>query len=194
MFERDIKACLNSRGEDFSDGTASHSALDFFLPRHGVYIDAKEKRRRFSIKNWPETSIPQEHLFIIDDLAVRKLLLHAPGSFFLIRDSSTGPAHYHVYSIVDLLCMPKQRCRRPIERTMPTFKGKWLVDLRHASSFNEMGKAIDYIIGYRKKFDRIFEHHLDCWGRYYSEKLSTGGITREPRHWREDAEVIDKPR
>jgi hypothetical protein len=141
------------------------------------------------MRNWRESSIPQEHLFIIDDLAVRKLLLHAPNSFTLIRDSSIRPAMHYVYSIVDFLCMPRKRCRRAISRSVTTFKGKWLVDLRDAAAFETLDDALTYILQYVTKHTAIFSTQIDCWGNYRSERIGRGGSTREPKHWREDAKV-----
>ncbi|MCZ6775556.1 MAG: hypothetical protein O7D34_03750, partial [Ignavibacteria bacterium] len=106
MLEQEIKSYLTAQKEPFKDQAKSHSDVDFFLPRNGVHLDAKEKRQRFDMRNWKEAVMPQECLFIIDDLAIRKLLRHAPDSFCLIRDRSRMPLAYYVYSIVDFLCMP----------------------------------------------------------------------------------------
>lgn len=190
MLEQEIKSYLTLHNEPFSDLSASHTALDFYLSRHNIHIDAKEKRQRFSMKNWKEARIPQEQLFIIDDLAVRKLLLHAPHSFTVIKDSSVSPAMYFVYSIVDFLCIPKVRCRRPIRRTIVAFKGKWIIDLRDAAAFETLGDSIRYITAYKKKHPAIFENHIDCWGKYPSERVAKSGSIRTARFWDIDA----KPR
>ncbi len=189
MFEQDVKRYLTSQNEPFTDGTLSHTSLDFHLTRRNIHIDTKEKRQKFSLTNWKETPMPQEHLFIIDDLAVRKLLLHAPNSFSMIRDSSLSPPMHYVYSIVDLLCMPKKRCRRAISKAVSTFKGKWLVDLRDAAAFETLEDAMEYVLQYPKKHKAIFESHLDCWGSYKSERIERGGTTRVSKHWSEDAKV-----
>ena len=187
MFEQDIKMLLAARHEDFVDQTASHTAIDFHLPRRAICIDVKEKRQKFSTRNWAGALPPQEHLFIVDDLAVRKLLLHAPDSFCLIRDSSARSVMHYVYSIVDFLCIPKQRSRRPIERSVRALKGKWLVDLRDAAAFEKLGEALDYILRYPRKRKEIFERHIDCWGKYHTEVILTAGATRTAHYWKEDA-------
>ena len=187
MLEQDVKSYLVRRKEPFVDATSSLSALDFHLTRHDIHIDVKEKLQRFSMKNWRESSIPQEHFFIIDDLAVRKLLFRAPNSFSLIRDSSVSPAMHYVYSIVDFLCIPKKRCRRTISRTSSTAKGKWLVDFRDAAGFVTLDDAMEYVLQYPSKFKSIFETHIDCWGNYKSERIRRSGTTRMPRHWKEDS-------
>ncbi len=189
MFEQDIKSHLVDRREPFLDNTSSLTALDFALTRHNIQIDAKEKRQPFAMTHWKDASMPQEFLFIVDDLAIRKLLLHAPYSFTLIRDSSVSPSSFYVFSLVDFLCIPKLRVRRKIRRNVPTVKGKWLIDLRDAASFDTLSDSIDYIIQYPKKNNAIFRDHIDCWGSYPSERIGSGGTTRTAKYWKEDAKT-----
>ncbi len=187
MLEREIRTYLQEMGIPFTDGTSSHSALDFLLPGLNIALDAKEKTQPFAMKNWSNIPIQQENLFIIDDLAARKLLLHAPLSFVLIKDSSAEPVMYHVYSIVDLLCIPKRRINRPIERSVKALKGKWLLDLRDAAAFDELPEAMEYIVRYKRKFSRIFSTHISCWGKYPSEEIVESGTTRTSKYWEQDA-------
>ena len=189
MFEQDIRSYFTASREPFTDFTSSHTAPDFHLTRRDIYIDAKEKCQQFTMSNWREARMPQENLFIIDDLAVRKLLLHAPNSFVIIRNSSIDPPMHYVYSIVDFLCMPKKRCRRTISKTITTVKGKWLIDLRDAAAFATLDEAMHYILRYAEKHPAIFETHLDCWGNYRSEKVGRGGTTRVATYWKEDSKV-----
>jgi hypothetical protein len=189
MFEQEVKAHLQARTIPFDDGTASKTTVDFHLPRYRIFFDAKEKTQPFSLKNWKESTTTEEHLFIIDDLAARKLLFHAPLAFCLIKNSSMSPPMFHIFSVVDLLCVPKKRVRRPIEKSVKTFKGKWLLDLRDAAVFDQLGDAIAYMLTYEKNFSYIFKEHIDCWGKYPSEQIKTAGSTRKPIHWRKDAEV-----
>lgn len=188
MFEKEVKAFLTSKSINYKDGTRSTSDLDFFLPGYNIYFDAKEKAQRFSMKNWNEASMPQDSLFIIDDLAARKLLFHAPHSFCLIKDSSVSSPMYYAYSIVDLLCIPKKRVKRPIERSVKAYKGKWLIDLRDAAAFETLDDAIGYLLNYRKKFSLIFNTHIDCWGNFPSENIKTSGRLRTAGYWEKDSE------
>lgn len=188
MFEKEVKALLNDRNIRFKDGTRSTSELDFFLPDYHIHFDAKEKAQPFSMNNWAEARMPQEFLFIIDDLAARKLLQHAPLSFCLIKDSSISPPMLYIYSIVDLLCIPKKRVKRPIERTVKAFKGKWLIDLRDAAVFDALGDALDYMLTYKRKFPLIFNTHIDCWGRYPSEEVKPSGRVRSAKYWAKDSQ------
>ncbi len=188
MFEQEIKSYLTAKNIPFEDGTKSTSSLDFFLPRQKIYFDAKEKAQPLSMRNWSEATAAQEHLFIIDDLAARKLLQHAPLSFCLIKDSSLSPSMYYSYSIVDLLCIPKKRVNRPIEKSVKALKGKWLLDLRDAAAFEDLADAMAYILSYEKKFPSIFSSHIDCWGKYPSEEIKTSGSVRTAVYWKKDSQ------
>ncbi len=187
MFEQEVKSHLESRAIPFDDGTLSKTAIDFHLSRYRIFFDAKEKTQPFSLRNWNVATTTEENLFIIDDLAALKLLLHAPLAFCLIKNSSITPPMYHVFSIVDLLCIPKKRARRPIEMSVKTYKGKWILDLRDAAVFDQLAEAITYMLTYEKNFSYIFKDHIDCWGKYPSEQIKTAGSTRKPIHWQTDS-------
>ena len=187
-FELEIKHFLAQHNIRFVDGTSSLEELDFALQEYNVHFDVKEKKQHFNMSNWGGTNIPEEHFFILDDLAARKILLKAPRSFVLIRDSVRAPVYY-VYSIVDLLCIPKKRVRRALEKNTHTFKGKWFIDFRHAVQFDSLEQSIKYMVTYHQKFDEIFKEHIDCWGEYENENIQTAGIPRKPEHWKEDLKV-----
>lgn len=187
MFEQEVKSYLTAHAIPFEDGTKSKSHLDFHLSRQKIFFDAKEKSQKFSMRNWSEATIAQEDLFIIDDLAVRKLLFHAPRSFCLVKDSSAEPSMYYIYSIVDLMCIPKTRVRRPIERSVKAFKGKWPISLRDGAIFETLGDAMVYLLHYGNNFPLIFNTHIDCWGKYPSETIKTSGRTRTASYWKKDS-------
>lgn len=187
MLEQEVRQYFSKRRIKFLDHTRSHHELDFALPDVGIHLDVKEKLQRFSRTHWPNAAMPQEHLFILDDLAARKMLLHAPKSFCLIKDSSLPSPMYYIYSIVDLLCIQKPRVRRPIERTVKAYKGKWLVDLRDAAAFVNLDDAMDYMLRYEKHFSAIFRDHIDCWGNYSSEEIFVSGTKRRAQYWKKDS-------
>jgi hypothetical protein len=187
-FEHEIKNFFTKYNLRFIDGTNSLDELDFALPDFNIHFDVKEKKQHFTMSNWKEANIPEEHFFILDDLAARKVLLKAPHSFVLIRDSVKTPVFY-VYSIVDLLCIPKKRVRRALEKNTRSFKGKWLLDFRHAEKFETLEQAVKYMVNYPKQFKKIFKEEIDCWGTYEGEQIQTAGITRKPKHWDEDLKV-----
>ncbi len=187
-FEQEIKDFFTKYNLRFIDGTNSLEELDFALPEFNIHFDVKEKKQRFTMSNWGESNIPEEHFFILDDLAARKVLLKAPQSFVLIRDSVKSPVYY-IYSIVDLLCIPKKRVRRALEKKTHSFKGKWLIDFRHAAKFETLEHAVKYMVNYPKQFKMIFKEEIDCWGTYEGEQIQMAGIPRKPKHWEEDLKV-----
>ena len=184
-FEREIKEYLKKKTISFEDNTGSHDTLDFTLSVYDVHFDAKEKKQHFNVSNWQGASIPEEYFFILDDLAARKILLKSPRSFLVIRDNMTGPAYY-VFSIIDLLCLPKHRVKRRLEKSVVAFKGKWYIDLRHAASFATLESVIEYMIEYPTHFKQIFNEHIDCWGEYAGEDIQIAGTVRRSHHWKKD--------
>jgi len=189
-FEQEIKEFLKKNEIPFEDRTGSLEELDFALTESKVFFDAKEKKQHVNVKNWQGVTIPEQYFFILDDLAGRKILLKAPRSFLLVRDSVDTPTYY-IFSIVDLLCMPKQRVRRTIEKSTRAYKGKWYVDLRHGKRCDSLGDAVKYMMHYPSKFKHIFKEYIDCWGEYEGEKIVTTGITRRKYHWVEDLKGKD---
>ena len=162
--------------------------LDFgfgdLAARRYFSFDAKEKRQRYRLDHWPETTIPEEHLFIVDDLAARKVLAFAPNSGLVVRDNVRG--HYFLYTVVDLYLMPKQRLNRTIEKDVRKLKGKWLVDLRNGQVGASMADIFTAINTYLDTRPTIFQTNLACYGSYVGENVETGGITRRPEHWDKD--------
>ncbi len=144
-------------------------------------FDAKEKRRRYNTKNWPDVGIPEEHLFIMDDLAARKILAIAPNSGMVVRDNARQL--YYLFTVVDLFLMPKVRVNRPIHNQQEVLKGKWLVDLRNGQCFDALPPIFDALEDYLDQRKTIFGKQLACYGDYVGENIGRGGITRRPEHW-----------
>ena len=184
-FEQEVRHYLTLKAIRFEDRTESHHALDFALLESNVFFDVKEKKQRFTMGHWPGTVIPERYFFILDDLAARKILLNAPRSFLMIRNCTEMPSYY-VFSVVDLLCIPKVRVRRTIERHNTVAKGKWYIDLRHGKHWTTLAQAFEYMMTYPDRFPLIFDVHLDCWGTYEGENILSAGIPRKPHHWSKD--------
>lgn len=185
-FEQEIRTFLSSSGIEFADRSSSFGELDFTLLENGQSVftfDAKEKRQRYNPRNWPDY-LPEEELFILDDLAVRKALAFAPDSGICVRDNMNKK--YFFYSIVDLALMPRLRVNRDIHRKVKEVKGKWLVDLSNASRADNLDALIDLIRKYIRDRDRVLFEILECFGSFKGEDIPSGGITRRPEHWDTD--------
>ena len=168
--------------------TNSTDELDFaiILPDMGFtfQLDAKVKSQRYNLSNWPGVSVPQDHFFILDDLAWRKVLIDGMYGGFAIKDI---PGNKYVFiSQLDLGCMPFKRFNRRINRNRPELKGKRAIDLRNgkcSSSIDEMIRAIRHYI---YNVEESARHDLPCYGNYYGETIESGGIQRIPEHWEKD--------
>ena len=189
-FEQEIKAYFRGKNQAFEDNCRSFKYLDFsFGPRKGdrrFHFDAKEKRHPINLKNWPASSVPQEHLFILDDLAARKVLAFAPNAGLLIRDNTR--ATYHFFTVIDLFLMPKLRVNRPIENEVHAMKGKWLIDLRNAFTSDSLAASFDAINTYLDRREGIFFQELACYGQFVGETIVEQGSTRRAEHWTIDIE------
>lgn len=186
-FEQELKQYFRHRQIGFDDHSGSFRKLDFgFGDRESkryFSFDVKEKRQRYATRNWP-TEIPEEHLFIIDDLAARKVLAYAPNSGIIIRDNIRGK--YFLFSVVDLYLMPKQRVNREIRKTVSSVKGKWMTDLRNGHAYDSLAEVFTGIEAYLNTREDIFLNILECYGEYAGEEIPRGGIVRRPAHWTVD--------
>lgn len=184
-FEAEIRQYLSSRQVAFEDHCTSLRLLDFRFREPQTQIqfsfDAKEKRQHYNLKNWPQANIPEAYLFIIDDLAARKILAFAPNSGLAVRDNLHRS--YYFFSVVDLYLMPKMRVNRTIRRAVETQKGKWLIDLRHGQRCGNLPELFQAIKSFLANRQAIFGEILECYGYYPGEEVSHGGIPRRPGHW-----------
>jgi len=115
--EQEIRTLLQQRRLEYDDHSGSFTQLDFgfgdgFANRYFAF-DVKGKRQPYNLGNW-KTAIPEVHFFILDYLACRKILLHAPNAGLLVRD--TPQKRYLFFTVVDLFLMPKTRVNRAIRR------------------------------------------------------------------------------
>lgn len=99
--------------------TESTTELDFFVP--GVYIEVKEKRQRLGdrwLGPWTHP-IEERELFILDELSVRKALLHYPYVWFVLRSVPSG--WIRLANISEIVSADRIRFDR-------NGKGKWVID------------------------------------------------------------------
>ena len=185
--EQEIKSLLDQRKVRYDNACDSFEQLDFCIhseQRADFHFDAKEKRQEVQLTNWPDVGLPQEHLFILDDLAARKVLKFAPNSGLVVRDNLRRL--YFFFDVVRLFLMPRWRVNRPIEYNHPTVKGKWLVDLRNGVECASLLEVFEKIAEYHDAQEEIFHKRLACYGNFLGEKVGEGGITRKQEHWLKD--------
>jgi len=188
-FEQELKQYFREHRIAFDDNSASFKKLDFAFgdreAKRRFYFDAKEKRQRYARQNWSAADhIPGDHLFIMDDLAARKILAYAPNSGLVIRDNICRK--YFFFSVVDLYLMPRKRVNREIRKNVNGFKGKWLIDLRNGQCCDTVAEIFAAIETYLNRREDIFLNILECYGKYSGEEIPAAGITRRPEHWSVD--------
>ena len=170
-FERRVRRQLAADGEfEILDSTESFDELDFELGCRGrrIFLEVKEKKQHYR-ERWSEAAdIPEEHLFILDELSARKIMLRCPRAWLLVNDICAD--RLSVFGALELLTIPKKRVNRSIEAGVATFKGKWLIDLRHADSFEDMPPALDLIKRRISSEDEMWKS-LACHGRYEGESV-----------------------
>ena len=173
-FEQAVKAALTTLGWDFQDNTEGRDRTDFYIFRQvrgervRVALELKEKRQPYRPR-WAEVSgVPEPELLVLDEVAARKLLAWAPRAVLLFRDETQDAWPYVLFTIIDLLCMPKVRVQRPIALNSPRLKGKWLLDRRHGRLLADLNSAFATLASYvdRKMWDdlRRVEPHGDFVG------------------------------
>lgn len=170
-FERRVRRALASDGEfELLDSTDSFDEIDFELGCRGrrLFLEVKQKRQRYREAWVAAAGIREEDLFILDELAARKLVLRAPRAYLLVNDL-VREDHF-VLGALELITMPKSRVNRSIDAGVATFKGKWLIDLRNPEKVADLTEAFKYIKR-RSSSEDDYWKALACHGRYEDEVL-----------------------
>lgn len=116
---------------DFKVGNlTSNTRLDWWVP--GFFLDVKEKKQPLTDRWHLLPGVPEQDLFVVDELSVRRAAHHYPHAYFLIRDVPGG-GRIFLARIDEMFCTERARVDR-IGRTGHR-KGKWIVNLR---SFREL--------------------------------------------------------
>ncbi len=188
--EQEVKEFLRQQSVYWQDHSDTFERLDFSVKtpqlKRPFHFDVKEKRQQYNLDNWNLTESEEQHTFILDDLAARKTLAYAPHSGIIIRDNLSQ--QYYFFSIVDLFLMPKKRVNRPIHRTHPAWKGKWLINLQNTEMTPTFAKAFQQMLQYATRHRSIFTTINACFGDYVDEDIPESGQTRKPVHWQTDVQ------
>jgi hypothetical protein len=166
----------------FHDNRQSPNQADFILrvSGHNFHLEVKEKRQRINTSNWPKVDIPEEHLFIIDELTARRLLIQSPYAGVLVRDNL---AEIYVYfDIIALWLIPKTRVNRVLNERGQA-KGKWMIDLRNGDQVYSVQGGLGRIYRYVQESSMIVEM-TECYGEF--EDVPTGGELRTREHRQKD--------
>jgi hypothetical protein len=185
-FEDEFRKFLQQRHARFIDQTRSYHDADFALMLSDgarFALEVKEKRQAYVKSVWPANT-PEPHMFILDELTVRKCLGFAPRAGVAVKD--VVGERYVFFSVIDLALMPRVRVNRRIERNQPDLKGKWIVDLRNGGQATTLDELLGHIQTYLANLHSILYEIHPCYGDYVGETVGDGGITRRPEHWSQD--------
>jgi hypothetical protein len=153
-FEQAVKAALDTLGWEYQDNTAEHDRPDLYIFRRvrgervRAALELKEKRQEYRGR-WAELArVPEAELLVLDEVSARKLLAWAPRALLLFWDSTRPARPYVLFSIIDLLCVPKVRVQRPIALNDPRLKAKWLLDRRHGQTLADLNSVFAAVANY----------------------------------------------
>ena len=143
-FELAIREQLETLGWEYVDQTDAHYRPDFLFKlairkrQLTVALEAKEKRQHYRQGWMASGGFPEEFLLVQDEVSARRLLAHAPRAFLLFWDRTHEAEPFVCFTVLDLLCQPKTRVERPIQRNSPRLKAKWLLDRRNGRNFGRL--------------------------------------------------------
>lgn len=172
-FEKKVRRGLEADGEFvLLDSTDSFDEVDFELGCRGrrLFLEVKEKKQKYR-EAWVEaagTPLAESDLFILDELAARKIVLRAPRAYLITHDLPNE--RFSVFGALELITIPKARVNRSIDGGVATFKGKWLIDLRHGQSFDNLEESLAFLKR-RSAGEEDYWGALACHGRYENERL-----------------------
>lgn len=132
-FEEEVGTWL---GEYKVGNLDSTERLDWWVP--GVYIDVKEKRQKLNRRWHLLPGVPEQDLFVIDELAVRRAMQHFPHAYFVIRDV---PGKRIFLARIDEL-VSAERARLNRTGTTEHRKGKWVIDLKNFRELTDPARQL----------------------------------------------------
>lgn len=170
------------------DNTDSFDDIDFLVCFNNITFsfDCKEKKSK-NRALWSEKSgIALEDIFIFDETAMKALFKHYPYAFALIKDRTTNK--FIVFNSLDLLCIPRIRVNREIDRNKKMKKGKWIINLKWGQEFESISESFIYIMKY---LNDDLEHQLkqlECYEIPVTKVIETldGDYTRTKGYWVKD--------
>jgi hypothetical protein len=178
-FETAVMARLGEIGWEFQDNTASHDRPDLYIFRQArgervrLALELKEKRQHYR-ERWAELAgVPETNLLVVDEVALRKLVAWAPRAHLLFWDETRPDRPYVLFSIIDLLCVPKVRVQRPITLNSPLLKAKWLLDRRHGRDVADLDSVLAALDRYvtQQMWDDM--RRLKAHGDFIGETVET---------------------
>lgn len=174
--EQEYKSYLDSHDIKYEDNSSSPNKNDFTINvGNDVFVDIEVKEKKQKYKDHWTDKIPQEHLFIIDDLAARRIILSTNFGYAVIKDVTRSL--YFVISPLIFSLIPKIRVNRKL--TGNVLKGKWLIDFRNTikcSNLTEVAEFIKLDIG--KLLIGAHTKEKECAYNFVGEEIPVRGTAR----------------
>lgn len=116
------------------------------------WVELKAKHQEY--RGWTELrpSTPERDLFIIDELALRKLLDGGRRTHLLIADLPSK--RWVLFDLFDLTMTTKVRAVRHLQGRRAAEKGKLLIDLSDGTSRRTLRESIELLAGRLDTLDR----------------------------------------
>jgi hypothetical protein len=115
----------------------SSERLDWWVP--GFYLDVKEKRQPLGRRWHLLPAVPEQFLFVIDELSVRRASQHSPHAYFVLRSVPTGQVF--LARVDEMFSAERGRVNRV--GSTGHAKGKWVIDLRN---FRELTDPVNQLM------------------------------------------------
>lgn len=103
--------------------------IDLWFP--GMFLELKEKNQPYGQRWHKLPGVPEQDLFIVDELSIRRHLQHYPAVFYLIRDNPQQRLFFA--PIWELIAVERHRLNR-------AKKGKWVIDM---GAFRQIGSPVE---------------------------------------------------
>ena len=113
------------------DNTTGFDELDYTVTVRGIGVagvELKAKWQHYS-SGWARRcpQVAERDLFILDELALRKIIATGRHGYLAIYDHPS--TRWLIFGTTDLVLAPKTRVARPLQGNRPTTKGKVLIGL-----------------------------------------------------------------
>jgi len=130
-WEDEIRVVL---GEHVIDDSKKNDRLDFWVP--GFYLECKEKRQPLTTRWHLLPGVPEENLFVLDELSVRRAMRHGYEVFYAIKDRPTGRTFLAAQH--ELIGVDRVRVNR-------NGKGKWIINLGELRLVDDISRIPELI-------------------------------------------------
>jgi len=132
-FEQAVGAAL---GPYVIDNTLATDRLDWYVP--GYLVEAKSKRQKLTARWHLLPGVPEEDLFIIDELSVRRAMKHGYEVFFALQDLPGNRLFF--VALHELIGLTRVRVNR---NTGGGLKGKWIINLAECRQIQSLDEIPD---------------------------------------------------